>query len=72
MIDATRENNSGGQSLFRARNISLVINTINQHEPVTKRELVKLTGLSFAKINSIILKLNEESLTLESGKEESG
>ena len=72
MIDATRENNSGGQSLFRARNISLVINTINQHEPITKRELVKLTGLSFAKINSIILKLNEESLTLESGKEESG
>ena len=72
MIDATRENNSGGQSLFRARNISLVINTINRHEPITKRELVKLTGLSFAKINSIILKLNEESLTLESGKEESG
>ena len=72
MINSIKENNSGGQSLFRARNISLVINTIKQHEPVTKREIENITGLSFAKINSIILTLNEKNLTVESGKEESG
>ena len=72
MIELQKENSNSGQSLFRARNISLVINTINQYEPITKREIVNITGLSFAKINSIILKLNEKQLTLESGKEESG
>ncbi len=72
MIELQKRNNGGGQSYFRARNISLVINTINQHEPITKRDLVDKTGLSFAKINSIIHTLNENELTLENGKEESG
>ena len=72
MIEIQKINNGGGQSYFRARNISLVINTINQFEPITKRDLVYRTGLSFAKINSIIQTLNKSKLTFETGKEESG
>ncbi len=72
MIEIQKINNGGGQSYFRARNISLVINTINQFEPITKRDLVDRTGLSFAKINSIIQTLNKSKLTFETGKEESG
>ncbi len=72
MIELHKRNNGGGQAYFRARNISLVINAINQFEPITKRELVDKTGLSFAKINSIIHTLHKNKLAIETGKEESG
>lgn len=71
MIEIQKRNNGGGQAYFRARNISLVINTINKFEPITKRGLVDKTGLSFAKINSIIHTLNKNKLTFETGKEDS-
>ena len=71
MFELKNENNGGGQAFFRSRNISLVVNTLNRFEPITKRELVTKTGLSFAKINSIIQTLDNSNLAIGAGKEES-
>ncbi|MBU0474376.1 MAG: ROK family protein [Bacteroidetes bacterium] len=60
-----------GQTLLRQRNVLLVLNTINSSGPISKREIVYLTGLSFAKVNSIIIFLNNLNLILEVGKEKS-
>ena len=71
MFELKKENNGGGQGYFRTRNISLVVNTLNKFEPVTKKELVNKTGLSFAKINSIIQTLDKNNFAIEAGKEDS-
>lgn len=65
------KNNVKGQTLLRQRNVSLVIRKINFNGPITKREIVNQTGISFAKVNSVTSKLNNLGLTLETGKEES-
>ena len=68
-MEMQKKLSGGGQSYFRAQNISLVVNTINKAEPITKRELVNRTGLSFAKVNSIIQTLNKNKFSIEAGKE---
>jgi len=61
----------GSQSRLRERNIDAVIRKINQDAPITKREIEEKTGLSFAKVNSITMKLHDIGLITETGKAES-
>jgi len=63
--------NIRGQALLRNRNVSVVIQKINADGPITKREIVNNTGISFAKVNSITSILNKTGITIEIGKEES-
>lgn len=62
---------NGGQTYFRDRNILRVVNTLYNYGPITKKGIVEKTGLSVAKVNSIIISINEAGLAIESGKEES-
>ncbi len=62
---------NGGQSYFRDRNILLVANNLYTKGPITKKSIVEETGLSFAKVNSIILSLSGEGIAVEDGKEDS-
>jgi N-acetylglucosamine repressor len=63
--------NGGSQTRLRQQNINVVINNINQHAPITKKEIAVKTGLSFAKVNSITMELNSIGLITETGKAES-
>lgn len=61
----------GSQTLLQQRNIAMVLKNINQKGPISKRKIVNNIGISFAKVNSIILSLIERGIILEIGKEES-
>ncbi len=58
-----------GQTLLRRRNLNVVIERINSEGPITQREIVNSTGISFAKVNKITSLLNRIGLTIENGKE---
>lgn len=60
-----------GQTLLRRRNFNVVIEKIHSDGPITQREIVNQTGISFAKVNKITTVLNKIGLTFENGKEES-
>ncbi len=70
MNNYTRRNLKG-QTLLRHRNVSVVIERINVDGPITKREIVNKTGISFAKVNTITSMLSNQGITVEIGKEES-
>ena len=70
-MEILNKKSGGSQTVLRERNIALVINTIRENGPITKKDIVSITGLSFAKVNNTILYLTEKGLTHESGKEES-
>ena len=61
----------GSQTRLKQHNIDLVISRINKDAPITKKEIVKKTGLSFAKVNSITMNLLSIGLIKETGKAES-
>ncbi|MDP3147710.1 MAG: ROK family protein [Ignavibacteria bacterium] len=71
MSKILEKQNGGSQTVLRQRNVSLVLETIKSNGPIAKREIVYLTGLSFAKVNSIIIFLHNLGLILEVGKEKS-
>lgn len=60
-----------GQTLLRERNVSVVLNKIYSEGPITNREIVNTTYISFAKVNSITSMLFKIGLIVENGKEES-
>ncbi|MGB2867704.1 MAG: ROK family transcriptional regulator [Bacteroidota bacterium] len=61
----------GSQSLLGKRNTSLTLKTIYDRGPVSKRELAGHTGLSVAKINSLVSTLIRTGIVYESGKQQS-
>lgn len=61
----------GSQTRLKQHNIGEVINRIRLDGPITKKEVVTKTGLSFAKVNSITKDLLALKLITESGKAES-
>ncbi len=66
------ENSQGGsQSLLGKRNTSLALKTIYDRGSLTKREIANTTGLSIAKVNSLVSTLTQVGIVFESGKEES-
>jgi glucokinase-like ROK family protein len=71
MNNYTRRNLKG-QALLRHRNVSVVIEKVNIDGPITNREIVNNTGISFAKVNSITTKLGKMGIIVEVGKEDSG
>lgn len=64
--------NGGSQTRLREHNIDVVIRKINQDAPITKKEIATQTELSFAKVNSITMKLLHIDLITETGKTVSG
>ncbi len=60
-----------GQTLLRQRNVTVVAGKIYSHGPITKRDIVNSTGISFAKVNTITSMLHKNGLIVEDGKEES-
>ena len=70
-MDILEKKTGGSQTILRQRNIVLVLRTINDYGPASKKEIVRLTGLSFAKVNSLIISLSKSGIIRENGKEES-
>lgn len=52
-------------------NLSLVLNTIWENEPISRRDLAKLTGLTPSSITNIIKRLMQDGVLLETGVGES-
>lgn len=67
----TNQSTIKGQTLLRQRNVTVVVGKISSDGPITQREIVNSTGISFAKVNTITSILNKIGLTIENGKEES-
>lgn len=65
------ESNGGSQTTLRKENIARVVKAIKKHGLITKKETTIETGLSFAKVNSIVTMLNSIGLITETGKVES-
>ena len=63
--------NGGSQAALRRDNIARVVDAIRRQGPSTKKEITVETGLSFAKVNSIAMRLNSIGLISETGKAES-
>jgi hypothetical protein len=61
----------GSQTSLKQHNINLVMRSIYQDAPITKKEIMLKTGLSFAKVNSITMDLLSIGLITETGKAES-
>ena len=70
-MNTKKENTIKGQTLLRQRNVSVVVGKIYSDGPITNREIVNTTGISFAKVNTITTLLNKAGLIIEDGKEES-
>ena len=70
-MNTKKQSKVKGQTLLRQRNVSVVIGKIYSDGPITNREIVNSTGISFAKVNTITSMLNKMGLIIEDGKEES-
>ncbi|MET3556986.1 putative NBD/HSP70 family sugar kinase [Streptococcus rupicaprae] len=57
--------------LIREQNASLVLNTIIEHQPISRADIASYTQLNKATVSSIITDLIEKQLTFESGIGES-
>ncbi|MGD8780821.1 MAG: ROK family protein [Ignavibacteria bacterium] len=70
-MNSKKQSKVKGQTLLRQRNVTVVIDKIISDGPITNREIVNSTGISFAKVNNITTMLNKIGLTIDNGKEES-
>ncbi|MFA7420915.1 MAG: ROK family protein [Melioribacteraceae bacterium] len=70
-MNTKKQNTVKGQTLLRERNVSVVVDKIYSGGPITNREIVNNTYISFAKVNTITSMLNKIGLIIEDGKEES-
>lgn len=70
-MNTKKESKVKGQTLLRERNVSVVVDKIYSEGPITNREIVNNTYISFAKVNTITSVLNKIGLIVEGGKEES-
>ena len=70
-MNSIKQKTIKGQTLLRQRNVTVVVGKISSDGPITQREIVNTTGISFAKVNTISSSFNKIGLTIENGKEES-
>ena len=70
-MNARKVNTVKGQTLLRQRNVSVVIEKIYSDGPITNRDIVNSTSISFAKVNTITTTLSKIGLIVQDGKEES-
>lgn len=62
---------TGDRQLIKELNIALVINTIRQHEPISRVDIAERTGLGRSTVTGIINTLLKEGLVSESGSADS-
>lgn len=70
-VNTKKQGTVKGQTLLRQRNVSVVLGKIYEDGPITNREIVNHTCISFAKVNTITTMLSKIGLIIEDGKEES-
>ncbi len=60
------------QQMMKDANLKLVFSLISQHEPISRADLKKITGLSATTVSALCEELFAENLILEIGMKESG
>ncbi len=60
------------QQMIKDANLKLIFNLIGEHEPLSRADLKKLTGLSATTVSALCEELLQENLIIEIGMKESG